>query len=148
MPIPIEKSLKSKLKTARKIIDLWRLKEVLSTGNGIGKPTQGLSGGFICVHIEVLVLYWFLREAFVESTSPRSFRANLKEYMEMAADKPIRIQRREGNACVLMSEEYYEGLLNEISSLQKSLLSANQALKGDVIQYKMGDKDRLHRIKK
>jgi PHD/YefM family antitoxin component YafN of YafNO toxin-antitoxin module len=84
----------------------------------------------------------------MESTSPRSFRANLKEYMEMAGERPIRIQKREGNACVLMSEEYYEGLLNEISSLQKSLLSANQALEGDVSEYKMGDKDRLQRLKK
>lgn len=90
----------------------------------------------------------FKREVFIESTSPRSFRANLKEYMEMADEKPIRIQKREGNACVLMSEEYYEGLLSEISSLQKSLLSSNQALKGDVAEYKVGDKDRLQRFKK
>lgn len=84
----------------------------------------------------------------MESTSPRTFRANLKEYMELATAKPVRIQKREGNACVLMSEEYYEGLLNEISSLQKSLLSANQAIKGEVSEYKMGDKDRLKRFKK
>jgi PHD/YefM family antitoxin component YafN of YafNO toxin-antitoxin module len=84
----------------------------------------------------------------MESTSPRSFRANLKEYMEMATDKPIRIQKREGNACVLMSEEYYEGLLNEITSLHKSLLSANQAIKGEVTEYKMGDKGRLKRFQK
>ncbi|MGZ3770340.1 MAG: type II toxin-antitoxin system Phd/YefM family antitoxin [Bdellovibrio sp.] len=84
----------------------------------------------------------------MESTSPRSFRANLKEYMEMAASKPIRIQKREGNACVLMSEEYYEGLLNEITSLQKSLLSANQTLKGEITGYKFGDKDRLKRFQK
>lgn len=84
----------------------------------------------------------------MDSTSPRTFRANLKEYMEMAATKPIRIQKREGNACVLMSEEYYEGLLSEISSLQKSLLSANQALRGEVTEYKAGNKDRLKRFKK
>ncbi len=84
----------------------------------------------------------------MESASPRNFRANLKEYMEMAAAKPIRIQKREGNACVLMSEEYYEGLLLEIASLQKSLLSANQAIQGEVTDYKMGDKDRLKRFKK
>lgn len=84
----------------------------------------------------------------MDSTSPRSFRANLKEYMEMATAKPIRIQKREGNACVLMSEEYYEGLLNEISSLQKSLLSANQALRGEVTAYKPGDKNRLKRFRK
>jgi len=68
--------------------------------------------------------------------------------MEMAATKPIRVQKREGNACVLMSEEYYEGLLNEISSLQKSLLSANQAMKGETTEYKMNDTDRLQRFKK
>lgn len=84
----------------------------------------------------------------MKSTSPRTFRANLKEYMELALEKPIRIQKRDGNACVLVSEEYYEGLLNEITSLQKSLLSANQAIKGETVEYKMGDKDRLKRFKK
>ncbi len=84
----------------------------------------------------------------MDSTSPRAFRANLKEYMEMAEVKPIRIQKREGNACILMSEEYYEGLLNEIFSLQKSLLSANQALRNEVTEYKTGNKDRLKRFKK
>jgi PHD/YefM family antitoxin component YafN of YafNO toxin-antitoxin module len=84
----------------------------------------------------------------MESTSPRSFRANLKDYMEMAEEKPIRIQKREGNACVLMSEEYYEGLLNEITSLQKSLVSSNQVIKGETTEYKMGDKARLQRFKK
>lgn len=84
----------------------------------------------------------------MESTSPRTFRANLKEYMDLAEAKPIRIQKREGNAYVLMSEEYYEGLLNEINSLQKSLLSANQAIKGEVSEYKIGDKDRLKRFSK
>ena len=84
----------------------------------------------------------------MESTSPRSFRANLKDYMEMAEEKPIRIQKREGSACVLMAEEYYEGLLNEITSLQKSLLSANQVIKGETTEYKMGDKGRLQRFKK
>lgn len=63
--------------------------------------------------------------------------------MEMAEAKPIRIQKREGNAYVLMSEEYYEGLLNEIASLQESLLSANQAITSEVTEYKMGDKERL-----
>ena len=84
----------------------------------------------------------------MESTSPRSFRANLKDYMEMAEEKPLRIQKREGSACVLMAERYYEGLLNEIASLQKSLLSANQVIKGVTTEYKMGDKDRLQRFKK
>ena len=84
----------------------------------------------------------------MESTSPRSFRANLKDYMEMAEEKPIRIQKREGNACVLMSEEYYDGLLNEITSLQKRLLSANQVIKRETSEYKMGDKNRLQRFKK
>ena len=66
----------------------------------------------------------------------------------MINEKPIRIQKREGNAFVLVSEEYYEALLNEISSLQKSLLSANQALRGETNEYKIGDKDRLKIFKK
>jgi hypothetical protein len=37
---PIEKFAKCKLKNIRKIIDLERHKLVLSTGNGLGKPTR------------------------------------------------------------------------------------------------------------
>lgn len=58
------------------------------------------------------------------------------------------IEKSAKSNCILMSEEYYEGLLNEIMSLQKSLLSANQAIKGEITEYKVGDKDRLKRFKK
>jgi PHD/YefM family antitoxin component YafN of YafNO toxin-antitoxin module len=84
----------------------------------------------------------------MESTSPRGFRANLKTYMEMATEKPIRIQRRDGDSCILMSEDYYEKLLAEVSNLQKSLLSSNQVISGNTKEYKIGDRSRLNRFKK
>jgi PHD/YefM family antitoxin component YafN of YafNO toxin-antitoxin module len=84
----------------------------------------------------------------MKSTSPREFRANLKDYMDLAEEKPIRIQKRNGTASIMMSEEYYEKLLAEISSLHKSLLSSNQALSGQTKEYKEGDRSRLKRFSK
>jgi len=84
----------------------------------------------------------------MESTSPRDFRANLKDYMDLVTEKPLRIQRREGDACILMSECYYEKLLNEIYSLQKSLVSSNQALSGQTKEFLLDTKSRLNRFKK
>lgn len=51
------------------------------------------------------------KRCFMKSTSPRNFRANLKEYMKMAAAKPVLIQKREGIACILMSELYMEWMI-------------------------------------
>ena len=54
-----------------------------------------------------------------EFTSRRMFRENLKEYMELAETKPLRIQKCKRNSYLLMCDEYHEGVLNEIASIQK-----------------------------
>jgi PHD/YefM family antitoxin component YafN of YafNO toxin-antitoxin module len=83
----------------------------------------------------------------MESTSPKKLRAELKDYLDMAANEPIRIQRRSGENYVLMNENKYAELQNEISSLQRRLLAMNDIADGAASEYK-GKEDRLKRFKK
>lgn len=83
----------------------------------------------------------------MESTSPKKLRAELKDYLDMATNEPIRIQRRSGENYILMSENQYADLQNEISSLQRRLLAMNDIAEGRTSEYK-GKEDRLKRFKK
>lgn len=83
----------------------------------------------------------------MESTSPKKLRAELKDYLDMASNEPIRIQRRSGESFVLMSEDKYAELKNEISSLQRRLLAMNDVASGKTSEYK-GKEERLKRFKK
>lgn len=83
----------------------------------------------------------------MESTSPKKLRAELKDYLDLAANEPIRIQRRSGENYILMNETTYTNLQNEISSLQRRLLSMNEIADGKTNEYQ-GKKDRLKRFKK
>jgi prevent-host-death family protein len=66
----------------------------------------------------------------METTNARKLRAELKDYLDLAAREPIRIQRRAGESFVLMREDHYAALQNEIYSLQRRLLGMTQALEG------------------
>jgi PHD/YefM family antitoxin component YafN of YafNO toxin-antitoxin module len=83
----------------------------------------------------------------MESTSPKKFRAELKDYLDLAESEPIRIQRRSGENFILMNENKYAELQNEISSLQRRLLAMNDIANGKVSEY-TGKEDRLKRFKK
>ncbi len=83
----------------------------------------------------------------MESTSPKKLRAELKDYLDLATLEPIRIQRRSGENFILMNEEKYAELQNEISSLQRRLLAMNEIADGKSSEYK-GKEDRLKRFKK
>ena len=83
----------------------------------------------------------------MESTSPKKLRAELKDYLDLATLEPIRIQRRSGENFILMNEEKYAELQNEISSLQRRLLAMNEIAEGKSSEYK-GKEDRLKRFKK
>ncbi len=83
----------------------------------------------------------------MESTSPKKLRAELKDYLDLAANEPIRIQRRSGENYILMNEITYSGLQNEISSLQRRLLAMNEIADAKSSEYK-GKEDRLKRFKK
>ena len=84
----------------------------------------------------------------MESTNPKKLRAELKDYLDLAASEPIRIQRRTGENFVLMSEDTYANMQNEILSLQRRLLGMSQAAEGKGTEYKIGDRTRLDRFKK
>ncbi len=83
----------------------------------------------------------------MESTSPKKLRAELKDYLDMASKEPIRIQRRSGENFILLSEESYANLQNEISSLQRRLLAMSEIKDGKTTEYS-GKADRLKRFKK
>jgi PHD/YefM family antitoxin component YafN of YafNO toxin-antitoxin module len=84
----------------------------------------------------------------MESTNPKKLRAELKDYLDLAAKEPIRIQRREGGSFVLMSEDLYAEMQNEIVALQRRLLGMADAVAGKVTEYKPGKGSRLKRLPK
>ncbi len=71
----------------------------------------------------------------------------MKDYLDMAASEPIRIQRRSGENYIIMNEDIYAQMQNEIASLQRRLLAANDVLDGKTSEY-TGKEDRLKRFKK
>lgn len=83
----------------------------------------------------------------MKSTSPKTLRAELKDYLDHASSEPVRIQRRSGENLILMNEAHYADLKNEISSLQRRLLAMNDILDGKTAEYK-GKEERLKRFKK
>ncbi len=59
----------------------------------------------------------------MNSTNPKSLRANMKSYLDCAAKKPLRILRRSGESYILINEKNYSEMQDEIRSLQRRLLS-------------------------
>lgn len=82
----------------------------------------------------------------MQNTNPKQFRAELRDYLELAAKEPIRIQRRSGDSFILLKEETYQDLQNEITSLQRRLLGMSQIVASDTKEYKRGDRSRLSRL--
>ncbi len=81
----------------------------------------------------------------MESTNPKKLRAELKDYLDLAENEPIRIQRRSGSTFVLMNEDKYAEMQSEIMSLQRRLLSMSQVLDSEV-EDMPSKKDRLKRF--
>lgn len=82
----------------------------------------------------------------MQSANAKKFRAELKDYMDAAVSEPVRINRRDGQSFVLMSEQIYEDFRNEIQSLQRRLLSMNEIIDGKTTEYDRNE-DRLARFK-
>lgn len=70
----------------------------------------------------------------------------MKDYLELAKNEPIRIQRRSGENYILMNEEAYSNMQIEIMSLQKRLLSMSNILDGEIEDAPSGE-ERLKRFK-
>ena len=83
----------------------------------------------------------------MQNTNPKQFRAELKDYLDLAAKEPIRIQRRSGENYILLKEGSFQGMQDEIVSLQRRLLGMSQVVAGETKEYKRGDRLRLSRLK-
>jgi PHD/YefM family antitoxin component YafN of YafNO toxin-antitoxin module len=83
----------------------------------------------------------------MQNTNPKQLRAEMKDYLELAAKEPIRIQRRSGESFILLKEDAYQELQTEIVSLQRRLLGMSQVVEGKTKEYKPGDRSRLGRLK-
>ncbi len=83
----------------------------------------------------------------MQSANAKNFRSGLKEYMDAAVNEPVRINRRDGQSFVLMSEQVYDGFRNEIHSLQRRLLGMNEIVDGKTKPIARGE-DRTARFKK
>jgi PHD/YefM family antitoxin component YafN of YafNO toxin-antitoxin module len=82
----------------------------------------------------------------MQSANAKKFRAGLREYMEAAVSEPVRINRRDGQSFILMSEQVFDDFRNEIQSLQRRLLGMNEIVDGKAKPLKRGE-DRIARFK-
>ncbi len=83
----------------------------------------------------------------MQSANAKKFRSELKDYMDAAVSEPVRINRRDGQSFILMSEQVYEGFRNEIQSLQRRLLGMSEIIDGKTLPLAKGE-DRTSRFKK
>ena len=83
----------------------------------------------------------------MQSANAKKFRSELKDYMDAAVGEPIRINRRDGQSFVLMSDQIYEGFRSEIQSLQRRLLGMSEIIDGKTKPLVKGE-DRTIRFKK
>jgi PHD/YefM family antitoxin component YafN of YafNO toxin-antitoxin module len=97
-----------------------------------------------CLGVQLVVSLG--RGEIMESTNPKKLRAEMKDYLELAKNEPIRIQRRSGESYILLNEEEYSKMQIEIMSLQRRLLSMSNILDGEVEDVPTMD-ERLNRFK-
>ena len=82
----------------------------------------------------------------MRSANAKQFRSELKDYMDTAVSEPVRINRRDGQSFVLMSEQIYEEFRAEIQSLQRRLLGMSEIIDGQTKPFVRGE-DRTKRFK-
>lgn len=83
----------------------------------------------------------------MQSANAKKFRSELKDYMDAAVSEPVRINRRDGQSFILMSEKIYDDFRNEIQSLQRRLLGMSEIIDGKTKPFTRGE-DRTARFKK
>ena len=83
----------------------------------------------------------------MQSANAKKFRAELKDYMDAAVGEPVRINRRDGQSFILMSEDIYDDLRSEIQSLQRRLIGMSEIVDGKTKPLARGE-DRTARFKK
>ena len=70
----------------------------------------------------------------------------MKDYLELAKNEPIRIQRRSGESYILINEDEYSKMQMEIMSLQRRLLSMSDILDGNTREVPSSE-DLMSRLK-
>jgi hypothetical protein len=66
------------------------------------------------------------------NTNSRTFRTKLSEFFDMAVNKPVGIARGT-DRFLLINEESYISLKDEVLSLQRNLLAAIEAREGKIV---------------
>ena len=83
----------------------------------------------------------------MQTANAKKFRSELKDYMDTAISEPVRINRRDGQSFVLMSEQIYDQFRNEIQSLQRRLLGMSEIIEGTTTPLDRSE-DRMARFRK
>jgi len=83
----------------------------------------------------------------MQSANAKKFRSELKDFMDAAVTEPVRINRRDGQSFILMSEQIYEDFRNEIQSLQRRLLGMSEIVDGKTKPF-VKNENRTSRFKK
>src|SRR5690606_22300296 len=99
-PWPSGKSIQLFRSALRKM----RLPSIATTPNSF--PIESFTWCTPCGTLKFVIL----EERFMRNTNPKQFRAELKDYLDLAAKEPIRIQRRSGENYILLKEDMYQSL--------------------------------------
>ena len=83
----------------------------------------------------------------MQSANAKKFRAELKDYMNAAVSEPVRINRRDGQSFILMSEDTFDSYRNEIVALQRKLLGLSEIIDNKTTPLERNE-DRTARFKK
>ena len=62
----------------------------------------------------------------MKSTNPKTLRAQMRVYLNFAANEPLRILRRCGQSYILINEKRFSKMEEEIRSLQRRLLAKSE----------------------
>ena len=63
----------------------------------------------------------------MKSTNPKTLRAQMKSYLDLAAREPLRILRRSGQSYILIDERRFGEMREELVSLQRQLIALSQS---------------------
>jgi prevent-host-death family protein len=68
----------------------------------------------------------------MQRTNTEDFRTNLKTWMEAAANEPVKITRRSGEAFVLLNADEFEKLQVELANLRGVAKGLNDVVQGRI----------------
>jgi len=66
----------------------------------------------------------------MKSTNPKTLRAKMRAYLDLAANEPLRILRRSGQSYILVNERLFSDMHEEIVALQRRLIALARTSEG------------------